>query len=118
MSVVRLRGNSATTRLIFDGVAEADTLDDLSRLVDEIKTLQTSTSTSTGEFRHTRSTTYSWERALRIDQLRTLPDGQALLLYRNIPATIVKLDAWYEFPHADRLARLKQQAEHRMGRTP
>ncbi|WP_433264902.1 type IV secretory system conjugative DNA transfer family protein [Actinosynnema sp. CS-041913] len=107
--------NSVTTRLILGGVAEADTLDDLSRLVGDHKTLHTSA--STGEFRRTRSTTYNWERALRIDQLRTLPDGQALLLYRNTPATLVHLDAWFEQPDAHHLQTLKHQAETRMGRT-
>jgi type IV secretory pathway TraG/TraD family ATPase VirD4 len=106
--------NAATTRLIFGGVADADTLEDLSRLVGEIKVLQTST--STGEFRRTRSTSYSWERALRIEQLRTLPDGQALLLYRNLPAVVVELDAWFELPEARRLNQLKNEAERRMGR--
>ncbi|WP_433270696.1 type IV secretory system conjugative DNA transfer family protein [Actinosynnema sp. CS-041913] len=107
--------NSVTTRLILGGVAEADTLDDLSRLVGDTQALQTSA--STGEFRRTRSTSYTWEKALRVDQLRTLPDGQALLLYRNTPATLVHLDAWFESPDAPRLEALKQQAEQRMGRT-
>ncbi|MFI9811466.1 type IV secretory system conjugative DNA transfer family protein [Saccharothrix variisporea] len=107
--------NSVTTRLILGGVAEADTLDDLSRLVGD--TRQLTTSHNTGDHRHTRSTTYTWERALRIDQLRTLPDGQALLLYRNTPATLVHLDAWYDHPNAAELLTLKHQAEHHMGRT-
>ncbi|CCH29297.1 TraM recognition domain-containing protein [Actinosynnema sp. NPDC047251] len=106
--------NSVTTRLILGGVAEADTLDDLSRLVGDTHTLNTSA--STGEFRRTRSTSYTWEKALRIDQLRTLPDGQALLLYRNTPATVVHLDAWFEHADAQHLHKLKQQAEQRMGR--
>ncbi|MEU4806412.1 TraM recognition domain-containing protein [Actinosynnema sp. NPDC023587] len=107
--------NSVTTRLILGGVAEADTLDDLSRLVGDTQALQTSA--SSGEFRRTRSTSYTWEKALRVDQLRTLPDGQALLLYRNTPATLVHLDAWFERPDAHHLQTLKQRAEQRMGRT-
>jgi hypothetical protein len=106
--------NSATTRIVFGGVAEADTLEDLSRLVGETKVMQATH--STGEFRRTRSTSYSWERALRIDQLRTLADGRALLLYRNVPATIVHLDAWWDLPAKAELLRLKAEAEQRMGR--
>ncbi|GAA3848851.1 hypothetical protein GCM10022243_13600 [Saccharothrix violaceirubra] len=106
--------NSVTTRLILGGVAEADTLEDLSRLVGDAYVPRTST--STGEFRRTRSTTHNWERALRVDQLRTLPDGKALLLYRNLPATTVTLTAWYDQPDSKRLLALKADAEHRMGR--
>ena len=47
------------------------------------------------------STSIERERILPIEDLRTLPDGTGLLLYRSVPPALVKLRGWWERPEAN-----------------
>lgn len=85
---------AAAITLVLGGIDDVEFLDRISRLTGDKQTIRTSrtrsgTSTST-------STSIERERVLPIEDLRTLPDGTALLLYRSVPSALVKLRGWWE----------------------
>jgi type IV secretory pathway TraG/TraD family ATPase VirD4 len=43
------------------------------------------------------------KKTLRPEEIRTLPDGHALVVFRNAPAVIVRLRPWFQGPDAERL---------------
>jgi type IV secretory pathway TraG/TraD family ATPase VirD4 len=85
---------AAAISLILGGIDDVEFLDRVSRLTGDKRTVRTSrtrsgTNTST-------STSIERERILPIEDLRTLPEGTGLLLYRSVPPALVKLPGWWE----------------------
>lgn len=95
---MRTLWSAATVKVYGGGVAEADFLEDLSRLVGEWDRPTVSTSSARGGRSTTRGTTRS--RILPIDALASLPRGQAVVLAAGMPPTLARLIPWMDGPHA------------------
>ena len=91
--------DSATIRLVLGGLADDEALQRLSNLCGQHRVKRVSTSRNRGGGRgaggSSTSTHYEWEPVMRPDQIRELPDGQALMFYRNRRvARLVLRGAW------------------------
>ncbi|WP_104081269.1 type IV secretory system conjugative DNA transfer family protein [Cryobacterium sp. Y11] len=101
---------SAAAKLIFGGLADKVFLEKISKLIGTHLVAQTSTSMQRhGGRRDSSSTSMSErdERRMKIDDIRQIPPGSALLLYREYEA-IVALTPWWKRPDADEL----RQSQH------
>ena len=86
--------NNHRAKMFLPGIADPDTLDYASRLVgDEEVTLPTVTREHDGR-RSTTSTTAP-RRLLPPEELRCLPQGQAVLVYGTLPPVRVRLRPWW-----------------------
>ncbi|HEY3690556.1 MAG TPA: TraM recognition domain-containing protein [Pseudonocardiaceae bacterium] len=84
----------ASVKLILGGLSNARDLEEISRLLRERGVSQVSV--STGADRSQVTSSQRWLRALTPDQIRTLPDGEGLMLYRNLDGAKVDLPGWWE----------------------
>ncbi|HEX9530376.1 MAG TPA: type IV secretory system conjugative DNA transfer family protein [Acidimicrobiales bacterium] len=98
--------NNHRARLVLSGVADAPTLEQISRLAGEAEVPASSVTTARDGG---RSTTASHERRplLAPGALRRLPPGDAVLLYGHLPPARVRLRPWFQDPA---LARRGQAA--------
>jgi type IV secretion system protein VirD4 len=86
--------DTAGIKVILGGVADADTLDRLSRLCGEIA-LRTHSRTRGEDGRWGRTVTYQPVRVLPPELLRTLPEWRALVVRGNLSPVVVRLRmAW------------------------
>jgi type IV secretion system protein VirD4 len=86
--------NNHRAKLFLPGIADPDTLDYASRLVgDEEVTLPTVTREQNG--RRSTSSTRAPRRLLPPEELRCLPQGQAVLVYGTLPPVRVRLRPWW-----------------------
>lgn len=85
----------AAVKLILGGSSDERFLEKISTLVGQHQVKRASFSYSSAE-RQTRSVSDEWVRILRPEEIRELPESQALLMYRNQKPTIITLPAWYE----------------------
>lgn len=86
--------NSAAILLVLGGVKDTEFLEELSKLCDEREVQRTSRTSS--ERGSSTSTSTARERVMPVARIRQLPEGEALLLYRELAAAIVTLPAWWE----------------------
>lgn len=86
--------NSASILLVLGGVKDTEFLEELSKLCDEREVQRTSETSS--ERGSSTSTSTAQERVMPVARIRQLPEGEALLLYRELAAAIVTLPAWWE----------------------
>jgi type IV secretion system protein VirD4 len=100
---------AATVKLILGGLADAKELEEWSKLCGERKVRRTST---THAAHHAGSVTESEERerVLRPEKIFTLPLGQALLFYRNMSPTLVRLRPWWKRKDAAAIRKARQTA--------
>ena len=101
--------DSATAKLILGGQANAADLADLSKLLGETEITETSVSTRQGDTSQTTSSRY--RPILSIEALRTLPEGQGVLLLRAAPPVILRLLPWTARPDAPALQTAKSERE-------
>lgn len=95
--------DNATVKLILGGLANSRDLEEISRLLPERAIDQASV--STGLDRSQITVSQRWQSALRANEVRELPEGEALLFYRNLPGAVVELPGWWENPvFAERVA--------------
>ncbi|WP_284741844.1 type IV secretory system conjugative DNA transfer family protein [Amycolatopsis sp. RTGN1] len=96
--------DNASVKLILGGLSNTRDLEAMSRLLQERAIDQTSV--STGPDRSQVQVSQRYQSALPVNEIRELIDGQALLFYRNMAATIVDLPGWWETPDlAERVQR-------------
>jgi len=88
--------DGAATKLVLGGGSDQAFLEKLSVLVGQHRVERSSTSYGDGRSGGSKSVSQEWARILRPEEIRELPEGKALLLYRNQRATIVSLPAWFE----------------------
>ena len=96
---------SSAAKIIFGGLADEIFLDKISKLIGTHQVSQTSKSVQRGGAgRDTSSTSTSErdERRMKVEEIRKIPEGKALLLYREHEA-IVQLTPWWKRPDADQL---------------
>lgn len=111
-----IRGN-ATAQYYLPGITEEDLQQDLSRAVGtyEVQRTTTSSGNSAGGGPSV-STSSSWEDRMRPDEIRGIPDQQALFFYRNLRAGLVHLPPWWERPDAVWIRECEHIAEKLTGR--
>ena len=115
---IKLRyGNAAGTvvnnhraKLLLRAVSDLDTLDFASRLVGE-EEVDRDSHTTDGQGRHSATTASHWRRLLPPELANRLSDGEAVLMYGNLPPAQVRLRPWYA---KRRLRRLATRDYHRM----
>ena len=96
---------SSAAKIIFGGLADESFLEKISKLIGTHLVAQTSTSrqrNGTGKDTSSTSTSEREERRLKVEDIRKIPEGQALLLYREKEA-IVQLTPWWKRPDSDQL---------------
>ncbi|MGI8415076.1 MAG: type IV secretory system conjugative DNA transfer family protein [Nakamurella sp.] len=98
--------NSATAAMVMGGGKESDFLEDISRLVGDHRRSETSTTSGGGVFgglRMSRQRSERWDRTLKLNDLREITDGHALLLYQRLPPAIIELPTWWKGSQAKQL---------------
>ncbi|MER5971626.1 type IV secretory system conjugative DNA transfer family protein [Streptomyces sp. NPDC002055] len=89
-----LLDNAAAT-LVMGGLKDVEALRRFSELVGETDIKEISTSRESNRlFAHTTSESERERRILRPEEIRQLPNGQALLLFRGAPGVIAELEPW------------------------
>ncbi|WP_410646286.1 type IV secretory system conjugative DNA transfer family protein [Amycolatopsis sp. cmx-4-54] len=88
--------DNASIKLILGGLSNAKDLQSISDLLRERAVDQASV--STGNARDQVTISPRMERALTVDAIRELGEGEALLFYRNMRAARVELPGWWDSP--------------------
>ena len=97
--------NNHRAKLVLPGLSDLDTLDLASRLVGEEETQRTST-TRDASGRRSSTTAATWRRLLPPESAGRLGDGEAVLLYGNLPPARLRLRPWYRDRRLRRLGSL------------
>lgn len=113
---IKLRyGNAAGTvvnnhraKLLLPAVSDLDTLDFASRLVGE-EEVDRDSRTTDGQGHNSATTATYWRRLLPPELANRLDDGEAVLLYGNLPPARVALRPWYANRRLRRLANRDHQ---------
>jgi type IV secretory pathway TraG/TraD family ATPase VirD4 len=92
--VARTVVSNAKMRMLLPGVGDLETLRYWSDLMGQTRT-QTLGSTTGGDGRRTQSRSEHSDHLAPLHRLQQLPDGQAVLLYQNLPPARVRLLPWY-----------------------
>lgn len=111
LAQIKLRyGNAAGTvvnnhraKLLLPAVSDLDTLDFASRLVGE-EEVDRDSHTTDGQGRRSATTATHWRRLLPPELANRLSDGEAVLIYGNLPPARVRLRPWYANRRLRRLA--------------
>jgi len=82
------------TRVLLPGMADTELLEDFSRLIGERRVVTPTVSYGPGG--PSTSETQRWERLAPVDELRTLPEDSAVVVYMNRPAARVSLRPYYD----------------------
>lgn len=90
--------------IIMGGLQDEKALDRFSALVGEVDLIQVSSTLDSANTATGRSVSVTERTALRAEEIRAIPDGQALVIYRNAPAMIVDLIPWTGRPDGDAVA--------------
>ncbi|MEU5418386.1 type IV secretory system conjugative DNA transfer family protein [Streptomyces sp. NPDC020667] len=87
--------DNAAASLVMGGLKDIEALRRFSELIGETELAELSTSRDTARlFGHGTSEVKRERRILRPEEIRQLPHGQALLLFRGAPGVIVELEPW------------------------
>jgi type IV secretion system protein VirD4 len=81
-------------RMLLPGVGDLDTLRYWSDLIGQTRT-QTHGTTTGHDGKRSRSQSEHTDHLAPLHLLQQLPDGQAVLLYQNLPPARVRLLPWY-----------------------
>jgi hypothetical protein len=111
---------ASSIKLLLGGCTEADDLEKISRVVGDRRVRRQSHSSPGGLVSRAQvstSTSMERERILPVEALARIPVGQALLLYRAVPAALVRLPAWWERKDARVFKASQAQALRATGRT-
>ncbi|BCJ46184.1 hypothetical protein GCM10010168_51330 [Actinoplanes ianthinogenes] len=100
---------AATVKLVLGGLADANDLEQLSKLCGERRVRRTST-THAADQPGSVTESEERERVLPPEKILTLPVGEALLFYRNMSPALVRLRPWWRRKDAAAI-RAAQQPE-------
>src|SRR5664279_1792941 len=84
--------------LILGGLQDEKALDRFSALVGDTDVTEVSATLDAANSATGSSITVTERTALRAEEIRLIPDGQALVIYRNAPAMLVTLTPWTQRP--------------------
>ena len=90
--------------IILGGLQDEKALERFSTLVGEVDLVQVSSTLDSANTATGKSVTLTERTALRAEEIRLIPDGQALVIYRNAPAMLVDLIPWTGRPDGDEIA--------------
>lgn len=96
---------AAAAKVVFGGLADVDFLGKVSQLVGDRRTGRTSHTLDSAGTTSSSQLSTETERKLSIETLRELPEGKALLLYREVPGAIVDLLPWWQRQDADAIKK-------------
>lgn len=82
------------TRVLLPGMADTELLEDFSKLIGERRVVTPTVSDGPGG--PSTSETHRWERLAPVEELRTLPEDTAVVVYKNRPAVRVSLRPYYD----------------------
>ena len=91
--------------LILGGLQDEKALDRFSALVGDTDVTEVSATLDAANTATGSNVTTTERTALRAEEIRLIPDGQALVIYRNAPAMLVTLTPWTHRPDGDRHRR-------------
>jgi type IV secretion system protein VirD4 len=92
--VARTVVSNAKLRMLLPGVGDLETLRYWSELMGQTRT-QTHGTTTGADGRRSRTRNEHTDHLAPLHRLQQLPDGQAVLVYQNLPPTQVRLLPWY-----------------------
>lgn len=87
--------------MILGGLQDDDALERFSTLVGKADLVQVTATLDRAASTTSRSVSLTERDVLRPEEVRQIPDGQALVIYRNAPAMILDLIPWTERDDAD-----------------
>jgi type IV secretory pathway TraG/TraD family ATPase VirD4 len=90
--------DAATTKVVLGGLAQADDLQRISRLAGDID--EPTVTRTTGPGGGSMSVAERRLPALPVEMLRTLPQGQAVVLARHTAPVLTRLRPWTDLPQA------------------
>lgn len=96
--------NNHRAKLLLPAVSDMDTLDLASRLIGE-QEVDRESHTTDSSGRRSSTTSVHWRRLLPPEAACRLDDGEAVLVYGNLPPTKLRLRPWYTTRHLRRRAR-------------
>ena len=112
---------ASSIKLLLGGCTEADDLERISRVVGDHRVRRRSHTSPGGLMARDHSSTATSlerERILPVEALARIQVGQALLLYRAVPAALIGLPAWWERGDAEVFKASQAKALRTSGRTP
>ena len=92
--------SAAAAKVLLGGCADDRFLDSVSRLLGERRVSRAGRHYDKRGSTPTYNMTTERERVMPIDQLRTIGEGHALLMYRDIAGAVVELTPWWKRPDA------------------
>ena len=95
--------NNSNAKLIFGGLAHGQDLADLSKVCGERDDITRSQTSGTGGH-HSASTSVRRVPVLAPHEIRQIADGKALLLYRNMPPVVIRIEKVWERKDVKRMA--------------
>lgn len=90
--------------IILGGLQDEKALERFSTLVGKADLVEVSSQLDTANAATTHSVSLTERDVLRPEEIRIIPDGQALVIYRNSPAMIVDLIPWTKRPDGAEIA--------------
>ena len=99
----QLLGN-LNVSMILGGLQDDDALERFSALVGKTDLVEVTATLDKATSTTSRSVSLTERDVLRPEEVRQIPDGQALVIYRNAPAMIVDLIPWTKREDADDIA--------------
>jgi type IV secretory pathway TraG/TraD family ATPase VirD4 len=89
--------------VIMGGLQDEKALDRFSALVGDTDVTEVTATLNAANTATGRNITTTERTALRAEEIRLIPDGQALVIYRNAPAMLVTLIPWTHRPDGDQI---------------
>jgi len=90
--------------VVLGGLQDEKALERFSALVGSVDTQQVTSSVDSGNTTTARNITLEERTAIRPEEIRHLPDGQALVIHRNSHAMIVDMIPWFDREDGDEIA--------------
>jgi len=105
--------------LILGGLQDEKALDRFSALVGDTDVTEVSATLDAANSATGSNVSVTERTALRAEEIRLIPDGQALVIYRNAPAMLVTLTPWTHRPDgADTAAAIARVRAARITHRP
>ncbi len=100
--------------ILLGGITDPDTLARYATLVGDVELTRATTSYDPDTGRATAASEQQTDRrVLRAEEARQIPAGHGLLIYRNRPAVLLRLTAWFDRTDARALDRQRRTTEGR-----
>ena len=96
--------SSVNASMVLGGLQDTEALERFSTLVGKADLRQVSSTLDRDTFMASHTVSVTEREVLRPEEIRQLPDGRALLVYRNAPPLILDLIPWTQRGDADEIA--------------